>query len=408
MIGVGVFTTSGYSLAALGTPDRVLLAWAVGGVLALLGAISYGALARRLPESGGEYFFLSRIVHPLAGFLAGWISLLAGFTAPIAAAALAMQAYLAPSSEPGAKPWIGTVTIVLAAGMHGWRLKRGVVVQNLAVLIKLAMILAFVGYGMTHLPHAGLGAVAVRMPPFEIDAFALTLVYVSFCYSGWNAVVYLASEVRDPDRNLQRSILFGAGVVVLCYLALNYVFVHAAPASELSGRAEVGAIAAQALAGDWLRRAVTGLVALALFTSISAMVMAGPRVYARMAEDGLFPRPFAAWRDVPRSAVALQALLAIGVVWISQLRQLLGYVGFTLSLSAAATVASLMILRNREGAERVPVPGYPWVPALFIVTTTTAAMFMALREPRQALIGLATIATGLPVYWWMRRAGKRG
>jgi len=284
--------------------------------------------------------------------------------------------------------------------MHGWRLKRGVVMQNVAVLIKLAMILAFVVYGTAHLPpRASLAMESV--PRFELGALAVTLVFVSFCYSGWNAVVYLASEVRDPDRNLQRSILWGAGSVVLCYLALNFVFVRSAPPGELAGRAEIGALAAEALGGTWLRRAVTVLVALALFTSISAMVMAGPRVYARMAEDGFFPRRFAAWRDVPRSAVALQALLAIGVVWISELRQLLGTVGFTLSLSAAATVASLMVLRRREGAERVPVPGYPWVPALFIVTTGAAAVFMALREPRQALIGLAVIATGLPVYGWM-------
>jgi APA family basic amino acid/polyamine antiporter len=402
MIGAGVFTTSGYSLAALGTPDRVLVAWAVGGVLALLGAISYGALARRLPESGGEYFFLSRIVHPLAGFLAGWVSLLAGFTAPIALMALALQAYLDPTGEPATRPWIGTAAIALAAGLHGWRLKGGVVVQNAAVLIKLALIGAFIVYGTAHLPPRASLAMG-SVPPFELGAFAVTLVYVSFCYSGWNAVVYLASEVRDPDRNLQRSILWGSGCVVLCYLALNYVFVHSAPVSELAGRAEIGAIAGEALGGSWLRRAVTALVALALFTSISAMVMVGPRVYARMAEDGLFPRRFAAWRDVPRSAVALQALLAIGVVWISELRELLGTVGFTLSLSASATVASLMVLRKREGAERVPVPGYPWVPALFIVTTTAAAVLMALGEPSQARIGLAVIAAGLPVYWWMRR-----
>jgi len=403
MIGAGVFTTSGFALADLGRPQVVLLAWGVGGLIAACGALSYGALARRIPESGGEYTFLSRTVHPLAGFLAGWVSLLVGFTAPIAAAALGLQAYLADSFGLAARPeWIGTTAILVAGLMHGLRLRAGVVLQNTAVALKLAVIAGFVLLGAMRIPSQADSAV-IPSAGFEIGAFAVTLVWISFAYSGWNAVVYLAGEVREPERNLHRSLWLATGLVTLIYLALNAVFVYAAPVSALAGKAEVGAIAAEALGGAGLRRAVSVLVTLALFTSISSMVMVGPRVYARMAEDGLFPRRLGIAKEVPTAAVALQVGLAVLVAWVSGLRELLGYIGFTLGISAAATVGGLIALRRREGPLRVPVPGYPWIPGLFILATLAAAGFMAVRQPLEAGMGLLTVALGVPVYWLMRR-----
>ncbi len=403
MIGAGVFTTSGFALADLGSREIVLLAWCVGGVIAMCGALSYGALARAIPESGGEYTFLSRTIHPAAGFVAGWISLLAGFTAPIAASALALQAYLVGSSPDGLAPgWIGTGAILAAGLMHGLRLREGVLLQNVAVGLKLVVIAGLVLLALFWLPDSSsFAGDATR--GFELGPFAVTLVWISFAYSGWNAAVYVAGEVKDPDRNLPRSLVLATGVVMIVYLALNAVFLYSAPAAELAGKPEVAAIAAEALGGAWLRRGVSVLVALALFTSISAMVMVGPRVYARMAEDGLFPRFFAPEGEVPGRAVALQVGLAIAVVWVTGLVELLGYIGFTLGLSAAATVTGLLVLRRREGAERIPIPGYPWVPGLFVVATLASAGFMVTRQPGQAALGLLTAATGLPLYWWLRR-----
>jgi APA family basic amino acid/polyamine antiporter len=408
MIGAGVFTTSGFALADLGRPETVLLAWGIGGLVALCGALSYGALARRIPESGGEYTFLSRTVHPLAGFLAGWVSLLVGFTAPIAAAALGLQAYLADSLGLSARPeWIGTTAILIAGLMHGLRLRTGVVLQNAAVGLKLALIGGFVLLGATRSPSQPDSAV-LPSAGFELGAFAVTLVWISFAYSGWNAAVYIAGEVREPERNVHRSLWLATGLVTLVYLALNAVFLYSAPAEALAGKAEIGAIAAEALGGAALRHAVSVLVALALFTSISSMVMAGPRVYARMAEDGLFPRWIGVTGEVPRAAVALQVGLAVLVTWASGLRELLGYIGFTLGISAAATVGGLLALRRREGPLRVPVPGHPWVPGLFIAVTLGAAGFMAARQPLEAGVGLLTVALGVPAYWLMRRTSGRG
>jgi len=408
MVGAGVFTTSGFALADLGRPEPVLLAWVVGGIMALCGALSYGALARRIPESGGEYTFLSRTVHPLAGFLAGWVSFLVGFTAPIAAAALGLQAYLAVSFGLAGRPeWIGTTAILLAGLMHGLRLRAGVVLQNLAVGVKLVLIGGFVLLGALRSPPQA-GSAALPSVELELGAFAVTLVWISFAYSGWNAAVYLAGEVREPERNLHRSLLLATALVTLIYLALNAVFLYSAPPADLAGKAEIGAIAAEALGGNALRQAISALVALALFTSISSMVMAGPRVYARMAEDGLFPRRIGVAGDAPTAAVALQVGLAVLVAWITELRELLGYIGFTLGISAAATVAGLIALRRREGPQRVPVPGYPWIPGLFILVTLTAAGFMAVREPQEAAMGLLTVGLGIPVYWLMRSLSGRG
>ena len=401
-----MFTTSGFALADLGRRDLVMLAWGIGGVLAMCGALSYGALARRIPESGGEYTLLSRTVHPLAGLAAGWVSLLAGFTAPIAAAALALQAYLGPSfAGLGSPEWIGTAAILAAGLMHGLRLREGVILQNLAVGLMLLVIGALLLLGALWGVHEVSTSTSDVLEP-EIGAFAVTLVWISFAYSGWNAAIYVAGEIRDPEKNLQRSLWLATALVTLISLGLNAVFLYSAAPEELAGKAEVAAIAAEALGGGGggtLRRAVSALVALALFTSISAMVMAGPRVYARMAADGLFPRALSSGGDAPRAAVALQVGLAILVVWVSDLVQLLGYIGFTLSLSAAATIGGLIALRWREGADRVPVPGYPWVPGLFVLTTLVIAGFMVAREPLESALGLLTIALALPLYWLRRR-----
>jgi len=404
MIGAGVFTSSGFALEDLGTPGRVLLAWVLGGVSAACGALCYGALARAIPESGGEYTYLARTLHPLAGFLAGWISLLAGFTAPIAAAALGLEAYLDSTFELGLHPrWTATAAILAAGVLHGLRLTPGVVAQNAVVGLKLALIGVFVGVGAWKL--RALGPLAAPPPrPFDPGALAVSLVWISFAYSGWNAATYVAGEVRDAERNLPRSLLAGTAVVTAAYLALNAVFVHAAPLEALAGKAEVGAIAAEALGGSGLRRLLTLIVALALFTSVSSMVMAGPRVYARMAQDGFLPRFFEFRGDVPGRAIVLQVAASIAVVWVAELRDLIGTIGFTLGLCAAAAVVGCLRLRAREGADRVRVPGFPVVPLFFLATTVFGSAYLVVRRPGQALSGLAIVALGLVFAWVFRRS----
>lgn len=405
MVGAAVFTSAGLSLNDLGSRELVLLAWAIGGVLALLGALSYAALARRMPQSGGEYHYLSHGVHPLAGFLAGWVSLLVGFTAPIALAAHALHAYLAPWTGGSFSPEVIATAAIAGAGlMHGFRVQGGALLQTLVVALKLALIAGFLGVGLAALPELAPEPAPAR---FDAPTFAQTLVWVSLSYSGWNAAVYLAAEVRDPQRNVGRAMLLGTVVVVVVYLALNSVFLYSASIEALAGKEAIGAVAAMNLGGPWLRDAVSAVVALALFSSVSAMVMAGPRVYARMAEDGVFPRLFDAGRGVPSAAIALQVGLAVAMVWVSTLQSLLDYCGFTLSLSTAATVAVLFRLRRREGPERVPVFGYPWVPAIYIASTLAIGAFFAMRSFESFAIGVGTILAGVPLYFVLRARSDR-
>lgn len=413
MIGAGVFTTSGFALGDLGTPGRVLWAWAIGGGVALCGALSYGALARHMTESGGEYLFLSRAIHPLLGFLAGWVSLLAGFTGALAFAATAFAAYALPE---GVRPaWLShdmlaTLVVIGAGVLHGRHRRGGVLSQNITVAVKLGLIVAFLLYaGLTLFTGQWHGG-PVSVPgepspsPFSFSAFAVTLMWISLSYSGFNAAIYVAGEVDHPDVLVPRAMVMGTVLVTVLYLALNAVFVYAPAPETIVRQQDVAARAALALGGEPLALAVRVIIVMALLTSVSAMVMAGPRVYARMAEDGVLPALFRTYGETPRAAIALQVVLASIVIWIAEIQELLSYLGFTLSLSAAATVASLFVLRWREGALTMPVPGYPVIPSCFVLCTLGFAGIAAFHRPQEPLVGVATIVVGIVLYQFVKKA----
>ena len=379
MIGTGVFTTTGFLLADLKSPWPVLGVWLAGGVLAALGALSYGALARRLPESGGEYYFLSRTLHPSLGYIAGWISLLVGFSAPLAAAAMAFGTYAGPWFPRVGPQSLGTVLILVFSALHAANVRAGAWVQNIAVLLKVILILGFVGAAAGRL-------VATRLPPLQsapLPLLGVSLVWVSFSYAGWNAASYVGSEVINPERNLPCSLLLGTTIVTLLYLALNAVFVFAAPVEQLAGKLQIGRVAATALGGPSWGNLVSALVALVLVSSVSAQIMAGPRVYARMAEDRYLPAWLATRDGPPINAILLQGALALALLWSSTFDQLLTYIGFTLGLSTAATVVGLIRLRLQEGSQ-LRIPGWPWVPGLFLVVTVAITGFAIARRPKES------------------------
>lgn len=404
MIGAGVFTTSGFALADLGDRRFVLAAWAVGGLVALAGAVSYGRLASRIQESGGEYVYLARALHPGVGFVAGWVSLLAGFTGAIAFAARALEAYLLPAaSRPEALPSgaLAIATIVVFAGLHASFVRSGLRVQNGIVLLKgallgLFLVVACARFTAGAWPGASVAEADVAFSPV---AFAGALVWISLGYSGFNAAVYVAGEVRDAARTVPRALVLGTLVVTALYLALNTVFLWAPEPADIVGREDVAGAAAEALGGAWLTGIVRAVISIALATSVSSMLIAGPRVYAQMARDGLFPQRFAGRADasgISPWAVALQAALAITVVAFSTLQGLLGYLGFTLSLSAAGTVLCLFVLRRRDG-EREP-PLLAAVALLYVGATLGLAFVAAFDQPLQLAAALLTLASGALVY----------
>ena len=405
MLGAGVFTTSGFALDDLGSPALVLLAWFVGGLVALCGALSYGALARLMPVSGGEYYFLSRVIHPLAGFIAGWVSLWAGFTAAIAFSALTFEAYLTPAAGFTSLPpnGLACAAILVAAVAHGIQVRYGATLQNLAVAIKLTLITAFIAFALFATEASPWpGVVAWRQvepADFALPVFATAVMWISFSYSGYNAAVYIASEAPDARRLVPRAILIGTLATTLLYLLLNAIFVFAPDPELIRDQEDVAALAAGSLGGQLMENIMRGIIAMALFTSVSAMIMVGPRVYAQMAADGLMPR----WLDfrgqVPAKAVFGQALLAIVVVWLTNLRELLSYLGFTLGLCTAATIGCLFVIGYRDSRQTTGLPGYPWAPALFIICTLVFAVLAARLNPWEMLAAAVTFASAVLVYY---------
>lgn len=404
-IGAGVFTTSGYSLADLGDRRVVMAAWVVGGAIALAGAISYGRLAACIRESGGEYVFLARVVHPAVGFVAGWVSLLAGFTGAIAFAAKAFEAYALPE---GARPdWLpanalAVASILAFAALHATVLRTGLRLQNLFVALKLVLIAGLVAFALGAAGRWQGPAAAELGDGASLSVFAGSLVWISLAYSGFNAAVYVAGEVRDPARTVPRALLLGTVCIVLVYLALNAVFLYAPAPQDVAGRPDVAAAAAEALGGGAFTTAVRALICTALLTSVSSMIVAGPRVYAQMARDGVFPEVFSDRRrgegGSPAAAIALQCGLAALVVLVSTLEDLLSYLGFTLSLSAAGTVACLFVLRAREGSS-----GGLVAPAIYVACTICFAALAVARHPVELAAALGTMASGLVLYAILRR-----
>jgi amino acid transporter len=396
MIGTGVFTASGYLLQQLGSPWAVLGIWGLGGVVAALGAVSYGALARRIPESGGEYVFLSHTIHPAAGYLAGWVTLVAGLAAPAAAGALSFGEYVAPW-VPARPALTATLLLLMTAGLHAGSMARAARVQRIAVAVEVVLIVAFLvaGIGRVHLP-------ASSAPAPSAGALASALIFVSYSYSGWNTVVYVGGEVRDPTRNLPRAMLIGAVGVTALYLALNVVFLFSAPAAALAGRVDVGRYAAQAIGGAGMAQAVSALIAFALATFVSSMSMAGPHVTAKMANDGYLPRLLRADpSEPPRAALLLQLALSLVLVWLEKPDRLMMYVGFTLGLSTAATVVGLIRLRRREGPA-LAVWGWPWVPALFLIFVLGSTAVAIVARPLASAAAGAVLLVGFLAFRWQR------
>jgi len=418
MIGSGVFTSAGFQAKALHDPITMLLTWVVGAVFALCGAAAYGELGAMMPRVGGEYVYLRRAYHPVVGVMSGWASLFAGFSAPIAAAALLFSGYLGSVlgiRDPSHQMVIAIALIVAMTALHAVDTVVGGRVQTVFSAAKVLLIAGFVGlamgFGHGDWSHVGMRDGGPRAHLFT-TSFAVALMYVSFAYSGWNAAAYIAGEIDQPQRNLPRALLAGTALVSVLYVLLNVVFLYAVPAEVLGAPpmgpsgppvvVEVGDAAARALFGPTTGRLISTLIALALLSTVSAMVMAGPRVVAAMAEDGALPPGLGkrTRRGAPMLAVLVQGGLAIAFVLVGELGQLIRYVGFTLTVFTALTVGGVFVLRFRRPSEPRPFRtwGYPVTPAAFVGLSLWIAYAQITEHPMESLAVLATLVSGGIVY----------
>lgn len=404
MIGTGVFTSLGFQLVNIQSGVAIMALWLVGGIVALCGALSYAELASRLPRSGGEYNFLSEIYHPCAGFISGWVSATVGFAAPTALAAMTFGAYL-QAVIPSLPPMLSaTALVVVSVVVHATSHRNSGAMQSVFTRLKILLIVGFSVAALVSLSHWQEARFTPQLSDLETltsSDFFVSLIYVSFAYSGWNAATYLAGEVDEPQRQIPKVLGIGTLTVIGCYLLLNAVFMLSAPVDAMAGKLEIGVIAANAAFGDIGGKLMGGMLAILLVSTVSAMIIAAPRVLQMVGED----YPFFAWlarrnqHNIPAVAVYTQGGVALLFMWSASFESILIFSGATMALNTLFSVVGLFILRHRDkSTPAFQQPYYPIPAIIFSAITLATLVFLTLQRPSQLLVSLAIIVSGALLY----------
>lgn len=414
MVGTGVFTSLGFQVGPVPSSFAILLLWSVGGLVSLCGALCYAELATTMKESGGEYLYLGKIFHPALGFLSGWVSLLVGFAGAVSAVALAIGAY---ASEVSGLPEtvIGVAAIVLVTAVHLLGVRIGGMTQNVLTVFKLSLILFFcLAPFFTDVPLQNPMQAQERDWSLVMSSgWAVSLVFVVYAYSGWNASAYIAGNLDDPERNLPRSLVWGTLVVTVVYLALNGMFLAVASHQELNGQNDVGNVVAFRLFGPEAGRLFSLVFSFALLSTLSAMTIAGPRVGEAMGRDfrilGFLSRPNRF--GMPWPAIVLQSVWAMVLVMVSSFKEIIQYISVSLSWFTLLTVLGLLVVRRRSGSGPLAsgvfrVPGYPLPVLIFAGATVWMIVYVTAENPSVIWYSLLTIAIGFVVYLLAEKSNR--
>src|SRR5437764_8655774 len=413
IIGTGVFTSLGFQVAAIQSGFSLVMLWIVGGLAALCGALCYGELAATLPRSGGEYHFLSQIYHPALGFMAGFISATVGFAAPIALAAMAFGKYLNGVLGFGSPVFLSFAVVWLVALFHLKNLRVGSAFQNLSTLVKLVLIVALIVAGFFVHPKQPISFLPARGATTSIfgAGFAVALVYVMYSYSGWNAAVYIAGEIKQPEKNVPRSLLAGTIVVIVAYVLLNAIFLATTPAQELKGQLEVALIAGKHIFGASGGRAAGAVICLGLVSAISSMTWIGSRVSMSMGEDHWLLRMLGRKNPhgIPTNSIVLQLLIVNLLLLTRSFESVVQYTQFSLLLCSLFTVLGVIVLRTTrpEIARPYRVWASPLPPIIFAVITLWMMFYLLLSKTAESLAGVATALLGLLLYFCARKRSHR-
>ncbi|MBX7210345.1 MAG: amino acid permease [Verrucomicrobiaceae bacterium] len=417
MIGVGVFTSVGFQLLGLPSGFPILMLWVVGGVASLCGALCYAELVAMMPKSGGEYHILREAYHPMAGFLAGWISITAGFAAPIAAVAMAFSKYaqnlglnVLPQNVTAA-----TLIIVIAAVHFGsLRFIGGFLTATTG--LKVGLILAFlvgalfVGKGQSPSLAPKAGDMALMMSP----DFATSLVYVMFAYLGWNGAAYVASEVKDPQRNVPLAFCLGILAVMVLYITLNAVFLWCTPWDSMKGQLEAGIIAAKSVFGENGGRLMGGLISFGIISTVAGFTWAGSRVNQRIGQDFASLGFLASINrnGAPAIALVLQTVLSLVMLFSGKFDEVINYLMCQLTVCSMLAVLAVVIMRWRAPQDERPfkVPLYPLPVIIFLGVSLWMLVFQIRARPAETAWGLLTLVVGGAIYFSVqmhqRKTGK--
>ena len=409
MVGTGVFTSLGFQVADIQSIFALMMLWIIGGIASLCGAATYAELGAALPRSGGEYNFLGRIYHPVAGFISGWVSTVIGFAAPIAAVSLAFGKYttaaLPGTYGPAIQKGLACGLVILVTYIHGKNRNASGKFQFGFTAMKVGLILAFClaafvllqdPQPISPMPQSGDWNVITS------SAFGVALIYVSYAYTGWNAATYISGELENPQRDLPRVLIFGTGLVMLLYVLLNYVFLYAAPMHELEGQVEIGYIASNHIFGETGGRIAGGMLSLLLISTVSAMTLAGPRALQAIGEDfkalsflGKINK-----NGIPRNAIYFQSSIALIYILTSSFKTIVVFAGAMLAFNSFLAILGVFVLRYRE--PDLPRPyktwGYPIVPLIYLTITAFMLGFVIINEPHKAIFGLCVILFGIVFY----------
>ena len=424
MVGTGIFATTGFMAGDLGSARLILLVWFAGALFALCGALSYSELGVNFPSSGGEYVYLTRAFGPAWGFMTGWVSFFAGFSAPIAAAALAFSDYLGyffPSLKQTNAAWtIGSGALSLKFGgaqivacalisvftiLNCLGVGRVARIQNVLTATKLVVIVAFIvlGFLFGNGSWSHLSETAVRTSPNTLPVqFVISLLWVMVGYSGWNAATYVAEELKQPHKTLPAALAAGTTLVTALYVGLNLIFIYSTPLESMKGVLAIGSLAAANLFGPQVAGVFAALMALAITSTVNAMVTIGPRVYYAMAKNKAFFKAAASvhpkWHT-PVFAILCQGLCAM-LMTLTPFPQLVLYIGFSLTLFTVLSVASLFVFRRRPDWERLRAVSlcFPLIPAAYILVGLTMVGYGVVWQPKPSLSALGTIAVGAAIY----------
>lgn len=405
MIGTGVFTSLGFQLLDIQSAPIILVLWFIGGVVALCGALCYAELGAALPRSGGEYNFLSRIYHPSAGFVSGWVSVTVGFSAPTAAAAITAATYFKSVFPETPVMPMGLGLVALIGALHFGSRRGSANFQQLFTSIKILLILVFIGAAWWQVGQLQSVVWVPRVEDFSLvgtGAFAVALIYVNYAYTGWNAATYLSGEIENPTQALPRILVIGTALVTVLYLLLHAMFLSVAPMSAMAGKAEIGFVVAGFAFGETGAKVVGVMLSILLISTVSAMLLAGPRALQVMGQDF---RVFS-WlaketkSGVPAIAVGLQVAITLLLIITSSFESIIIFSGTILALNSLSTVLGLSVLRVREPNLPRPfrLPWYPLPLVVYAVIVSWTLVYLVIERPVEVLWALGLIALGLLVY----------
>ena len=405
MIGTGVFTSLGFQLVEIQSIFPLIMLWVIGGIVSLCGALTYSELATTLPRSGGEYHLLSSIINPSIGFAAGIVSATVGFTAPAVLASIALGNYFTAVVPYFNPTFIALIILCGVHVLHMTNIQWGIIFQDGFTLIKIGLIFIFILFGFLIDNPEPISLIPIKGDFSKIlsSEFAVSLVWVSYAYTGWNSTIYIAGEIKNPKMNISKAMIIATMFVTILYILLNYIFLYTTPIDSMIGKIEIGYISGVKIFGDVGSKILSIGISILLLSTVSSYVYIGPRIMQIMGEDHR-PLKFLGYKNnagIPVTAFWIQLFISILFIITSSFEQVLMYAGISLIVTTIFTVFSLFVLRITEPNLDRPykVWGFPITPLLFLIVNSWILYYSFKRSFHESLIGCGVFALGIVLYF---------